>query len=66
MRLLNEYATEQEAYIDQGYLRSNGIEAEVESNAISSIFPGSTAGGYALYVPESQYEESIRLLNDRN
>ena len=65
MRLINEYSSEPEAYIDQGFLRSNGIDAQVDSEAISSIFPGSTAGGYALYVPEDQYDHALELLRSR-
>ena len=53
MRLLNQYSNEQEAYIDKGFLESNGIPAEVVSNAMSDIFPapGSGIGSIDLYVP---------------
>lgn len=64
MRLLNQYSNEAEAYIDKGYLESNGIEAEVVSNAMSDLFPapGSGNGSIDLYVPESEYEKAYSLL----
>lgn len=65
MRLLNQYYNEQEAYIDQGYLESNGINAEVDSNAISDIFPGSTAGTYNLYVDDRDYARAKELMDNR-
>lgn len=67
MKLLNQYSNEAEAYIDKGYLESNGIECDVISNAMSDIFPapGSGNGSIDLYVPESQYEEAYHLLFDR-
>lgn len=65
MRLINQYYNEQEAYIDKGFLESNGINAEIDSNAISGIFPGSTAGTYNLYVDDNQYEKALELLKAR-
>ena len=64
MRLLNQYSNETEAYIDKGYLESNGIECEVISNAMSDIFPapGSGNGSIDLYVPDSDYEKASELL----
>lgn len=68
MRLLNEYSNEAEAYIDKGYLESNGIKCEVISNAMSDIFPapGAGNGSIDLYVEDSQYKEASDLLFHRN
>ena len=67
MTLLNQYSNEAEAYIDKGYLESNGIECEVVSNAMSDIFPapGSGNGSIDLYVPDSEYEKASQLLFHR-
>lgn len=67
MRLLNQYSNEAEAYIDKGYLESNGIECEVISNAMSDIFPapGSGNGSIDLYVADSQYDKASQLLFHR-
>ncbi|MCH5229652.1 MAG: DUF2007 domain-containing protein [Muribaculaceae bacterium] len=67
MRLLNQYSNEAEAYIDKGYLESNGIECEVISNAMSDIFPapGSGNGSIDLYVDDKQYQEAADLLFHR-
>lgn len=64
MRLLNQYSNEAEAYIDKGYLESNGIECEVVSNAMSDIFPapGSGNGSIDLYVADSDYDKAYQLL----
>ena len=67
MKLLNQYSNEAEAYIDKGYLESNGIECEVISNAMSDIFPapGAGNGSIDLYVADSQYEKAEELLFHR-
>lgn len=67
MRLLNQYSNEAEAYIDKGYLESNGIECDVISNAMSDIFPapGSGNGSIDLYVPNSEFEKASQLLFHR-
>lgn len=64
MRLLNQYSNEAEAYIDKGYLESNGIQCDVISNAMSDIFPapGAGNGSIDLYVPDSEYEKASELL----
>lgn len=68
MKLLNQYSNEAEAYIDKGFLESNGIPAEVVSNAMSDIFPapGAGNGSIDLYVPEKDYEEASKLLFHRH
>ena len=67
MKLLNQYSNEAEAYIDKGYLESNGIRCDIISNAMSDIFPapGSGVGSIDLYVPEEQYKEAYDLLFHR-
>ena len=67
MRLINQYSNEAEAYIDKGYLESNGIPCEVISNAMSDIFPapGSGNGSIDLYVPDEDYEKASSLLFHR-
>lgn len=68
MELLNQYSNEAEAYIDKGFLESNGIHCEVISNAMSDIFPapGAGNGSIMLYVPESEYKKASDLLFHRN
>ena len=67
MKLLNQYSNEGEAYIDKGYLESNGIECEIISNAMSDLFPapGAGNGSIDLYVADSQYKEAYQLLFHR-
>lgn len=67
MKLLNQYSNEAEAYIDKGFLESNGIQCDIISNAMSDIFPapGSGSGSIDLYVPDSEYEEATKLLFHR-
>ena len=67
MRLLNQYSNEAEAYIDKGFLESNGIECDVISNAMSDIFPapGAGNGSIDLYVSDQQYEKASQLLFHR-
>ena len=67
MTLLNQYSNEAEAYIDKGFLESNGIKCEIISNAMSDIFPapGAGNGSIDLYVESSQYKEAEDLLFHR-
>lgn len=67
MKLLNQYSNEAEAYIDKGFLESNGIECEVISNAMSDIFPapGAGNGSICLYVDDAQFNKAKELLFDR-
>ena len=64
MRLLKEYGTEQEAYIDKGLLESNGINCVVVGSALSSIYPVPDSGIYSvrLYVGKDDYDEARHLL----
>ena len=67
MKLLNQYSNEAEAYIDKGYLESNGIRCEIISNAMSDIFPapGSGVGSIDLYVSDEDYDKASELLFHR-
>ena len=67
MRLLNQYSNEAEAYIDKGFLESNGIKCEIISNAMSEIFPapGSGNGSIDLYVADDDYTKASELLFNR-
>lgn len=64
MKLINQYSNEAEAYIDKGYLESNGIKCEIISNAMSDIFPapGAGLGSIDLYVEDDKFEEAKQLL----
>ena len=64
MKLLNQYSNEAEAYIDKGFLESNGIKCEVISNAMSDIFPapGAGVGSIDLYVDDNQFTQAEELL----
>ncbi|MCH5236840.1 MAG: DUF2007 domain-containing protein [Muribaculaceae bacterium] len=64
MKLLNQYSNEAEAYIDKGFLESNGIRCEVISNAMSDIFPapGAGVGSIDLYVEDNDYQKAEELL----
>lgn len=68
MKLINQYSNEAEAYIDKGYLESNGIRCEVISNAMSDIFPapGSGNGSIDLYVEDDDFQKAQQLLFHRN
>ncbi len=67
MTLINTYSNEAEAYIDKGFLENHGIESQVDSNAISTIFPGpgNWTGNVSLYVADDKAEEARQLLADR-
>lgn len=67
MTLINQYGSEPEAYIDKGFLESHGINATVQTNSISTLYPtpGSGAGSVLLYVPDSMAEEALKLLSSR-
>lgn len=67
MKLINQYSNEAEAYIDKGYLESNGIPCEVISNALSDIFPapGAGVGSIDLYVADKDFNLAQKLLFNR-
>lgn len=58
---IQQYSSLQEAEIVAGMLRSHGIEAEVESNSMNSLFPGSEDSVW-LMVPQGKAEEASRLI----
>lgn len=64
MVLLEEYDTPQEAYIVQGMLEANGIDASVSDNSFSSVFPAPDAGtgSVQLFVAEKDVEKARELL----
>ena len=64
MTPIRRFDTADAAYIAKGLLDSYGIQAEVVSNAASSIFPAPTAGiGVStLYVPEADAARATSLL----
>lgn len=65
MKLLKIYNTEAEAYIDKAYLADNGIEALVESNAMSSVFPAPDSGtsSIGIFVDDADFERAHALVN---
>lgn len=66
MAVVNEYTNSAEAYIDKGFLESHGIPAEVDADALSSIYPGiGGLGSIALVVPDSCLKEATELLQNR-
>lgn len=64
MKLLNEYNSVQEAYIDKGLLESNGIPAVVQEDSLSELFPpsGFGFGKISLYVPDNNYDKAKELI----
>lgn len=67
MILLNQYSNTTEAYIDKGFLESNGIKCEIISNAMSEIFPapGAGNGSIDLYVMDDDLDNAKKLLFER-
>ena len=51
------------AYMAQGMLKANGIDAVVDGNALSGIYPGTTPAWINLYVPADQAEKARQLLS---
>ena len=67
MTIVNVYSNEAEAYIDKGLLASHGIDAVVQADALSELFPapGSGVGSIKLLVPDQQAKEAEKILADR-
>ncbi len=67
MTTIQQYSNQAEAYIDKGYLESHGIPAEVQSDALSEIFPapGAGIGSISLIVPDKYAAEAEHLMNNR-
>lgn len=68
MKQIRVYDTPVRAYIVKGFLANNGIQAEVQSNASSMLFPAPDGGiGKAvLYVPADCYDRAETLLMGRD
>lgn len=68
MTVIQQYSNQAEAYIDQGFLKNNGIPAEVNTDSLSEIFPapGVGTGSITLEVPDKCADEAIRLLQHRD
>lgn len=68
MILLKQYGSLETAYIDWGFLRSNGIRCEVMESAGAELFPAPDGGigTTSLYVDQSQAESALRMLSNRN
>ncbi len=68
MTVIQRYSNQAEAYIDQGFLESNGIPAEVNADALSETFPapGAGIGSITLVVPDNLAHEAIKLLRQRD
>lgn len=67
MTTIQQYSNQAEAYIDKGYLESHGIPADVQSDALSEIFPapGAGIGSISLIVPDKYAAEAEHLMNNR-
>lgn len=68
MTVIQRYSNQAEAYIDQGFLKNNGIPAEVNADALSEIFPapGAGIGSISLVVPDKYAHQAIKLLQQRD
>lgn len=66
MRQIAEYSNAEEAMIVKGMLAGYGIEAEVDTNALSSIFPapGSGTNISRLFVADSDAKRAEELLRE--
>jgi len=62
---LKTIGNQQTAEIVAGMLRNHGIETMIMNSPFNAVIPAPNIyGGYTLYVPETQFEESIRLLEE--
>lgn len=64
LALVASYDNTQTAYIDAGFLESNGIPTKVMVSALSQIFPTPVqpSGQICLYVPVNRLKEAQDLL----
>lgn len=67
LEMLESYGSQQEAYLDKGFLANHGIPSEVYATALSSIFPGpiQPEGAICLYVPKEYIDEARKLMASR-
>ncbi len=64
---IRDFNTPQEAYIAQGMLENNGIQAHVELNTLYSLYPSAGGQGAAsLYVSEADAKKAIALLDSHD
>lgn len=67
MELLATYSHLTEAYIDKGFLESQGIPTVVHPGVLSSVYPVASAGfsPIELYVPSEDMGRAIELMRSR-
>lgn len=64
--MVKEYYSQEEAAIDCGMLRSNGIECVLNGTTLSSVYPMTTTWApITMLVPSAQLNEAIRLLDKK-
>lgn len=65
MKIVKEYPTVTDAYIDKGMLETNGISCYVNESSMSEVFPApdSGTGRVQLYVSEQDFESARKLLH---
>lgn len=63
--IVHTASSEHEAYIVRGLLETHGITSQIKSMAVPQ-FPFTVDGmaERAIYVPEDQHEEGVRLLEE--
>lgn len=68
MVIARQYSNVAEAYLDAGMLRNNGIDAMVQANALSQVFPapGAGTGSICLFVPEESLKKALSLLDNHD
>lgn len=65
---IRTYNTIQEAYIVQGLLVSQGIEAQVQGAESNSVFPSldENGGAATVYVQQNQLQQAERVLQSHH
>jgi len=65
--LLQTFSTDSEAHLVQGYLQSHGIEAILDNETFSRIYPLGFSGwtGIRMMVRRCDLNEARRLLDER-
>lgn len=67
MTIVEQYGNETDAYIDCSLLQSHGLQARVESDALSLLFPGPAQGmgSVKLLVPDSEAAKAREILSHK-
>lgn len=67
MTVIQQYSNQAEAYLDKGFLESNGIPARVDIDALSDLFPapGAGTGSITLLVPDEYAERARQMMKGR-